>query len=413
MDRAPPAPGLAVSERTLLVLLGAVQLVNVLDFMMVMPLGPDFAAALGFPQERIGLVGGSYVAAASVAGLAGAFFLDRFDRRTALGVTLAGLVLSTAAGGFATDLYTLVATRVAAGLFGGPSTALALAILSDVFPPERRGKALGAVMGAFSIASVFGVPVGLELARLGGWRLPFFAVAGVGAVVATLAVWRLPSLTLHLTAGRPPKPDFLGLALQPLVLLASAMTFLVMMGSFALIPNMSAYLQHNLGFPRAHLGYLYMAGGFVSFFATRFGGRLVDRFGAPPVATLGSLLLILVSWAGFYGAVTLPAIAIFIGFMMAMSLRGIPYNTAISKVPRPDQRASFMSLQSALNHAGAASGAMLGSRLLSSDPAGRLVGMPRLTLVSMALAATLPPLIFALEAALRRRGAAVAPAVTA
>ncbi|HET9551446.1 MAG TPA: hypothetical protein VFP50_00620 [Anaeromyxobacteraceae bacterium] len=57
------------SERTLLFLVGAVQFVNVLDFMMVMPLGPDFAQGLGIPASRLGLVGGAYTGAAAVAGL--------------------------------------------------------------------------------------------------------------------------------------------------------------------------------------------------------------------------------------------------------------------------------------------------------------------------------------------------------
>ena len=65
---------------------------------MVTPLGPDFSAALGIPTSRLGLVTGSYAAAASVAGMLGTLFLDRFDRRSALGVSLAGLVIGTVAG---------------------------------------------------------------------------------------------------------------------------------------------------------------------------------------------------------------------------------------------------------------------------------------------------------------------------
>ena len=57
-----------ISERTLTLLLGGIQFVNVLDFMMVTPLGPDFSAALGIPTSRLGLVTGSYAAAASLAG---------------------------------------------------------------------------------------------------------------------------------------------------------------------------------------------------------------------------------------------------------------------------------------------------------------------------------------------------------
>jgi predicted MFS family arabinose efflux permease len=83
------APALMPAERRVLLLLAAVQFVNIVDFMMVMPLGPDFSAELGIPNAQLGLVGGSYTAAASIAGLAGATFLDRFDRRKALAVTLA------------------------------------------------------------------------------------------------------------------------------------------------------------------------------------------------------------------------------------------------------------------------------------------------------------------------------------
>ena len=96
---SPVLPRAALPERALLLVVGAVQFVNVLDFMMVMPLGPDFARALGIPTSHLGLVAGSYTAAAAVAGIVGALFLDRFDRRKALAVALLGLVMGTAAGG--------------------------------------------------------------------------------------------------------------------------------------------------------------------------------------------------------------------------------------------------------------------------------------------------------------------------
>ncbi|MFP2902067.1 MFS transporter [Corallococcus sp. 4LFB] len=91
----------SVSERAVVLLIGAVQFVNILDFVMVMPLGPDFAKGLGIESSHIGTIGGSYTAAASVAGLLGGYFLDRFDRRKALAVCMLGLVAATAAGGLA------------------------------------------------------------------------------------------------------------------------------------------------------------------------------------------------------------------------------------------------------------------------------------------------------------------------
>ena len=63
-------------------LVAMVQLVNVLDFVMVMPLGRVFARALAIDESRLGLIGGSYTLAAAIAGLVGSRFLDRFDRRS-------------------------------------------------------------------------------------------------------------------------------------------------------------------------------------------------------------------------------------------------------------------------------------------------------------------------------------------
>jgi predicted MFS family arabinose efflux permease len=125
--RMPPSAP-ATGERKIIFLLAAVSFVNILDFMMVMPLGPDFARSLGIPASKLGIIGGSYTAAAAVAGLIGALFLDRFDRRSALAVAMLGLVTGTAAGGLSRGFGTLVASRVLAGMFGGPATSVGLSI---------------------------------------------------------------------------------------------------------------------------------------------------------------------------------------------------------------------------------------------------------------------------------------------
>ena len=148
----------APSERWVVFLIGAVQFVNIWDFVMVMPLGPDFARALGNPALQLGLVGGAYTAAAAVAGVVGSTFLDRFDRRSALGGGDERARPGDARRGLAWDFPSLLVARVVAGAFGGPATSLSLSIVADTVPPERRGKAMGAVMGAFSVAAVLGVP---------------------------------------------------------------------------------------------------------------------------------------------------------------------------------------------------------------------------------------------------------------
>ena len=399
-----------ISERALLFLVGAVQFVNVLDFMMVMPLGPDFALGLGIPASQLGLVGGSYTGAAAVSGILGATFLDRFDRRRALAVAMLGLVLATAAGGLATGFPTMVAARIAAGFFGGPATSLSLSIVADAVPAERRGRALGAVMGAFSVASVVGVPAGLELARLGSWRTPFFAVAALGLLVAGGALLLMPPMAGHLARARasgPERGSVRQLLRQPVAWLSLASAAAAMMSGFSIVPNIAAHLQFNLGYPRPRLGLLYMAGGAVAFVMLRVAGRWVDRFGAPVVAAGGTALFVAVLALGFaWPAPWLPVAGLFVAFMMGNSLRNVAMNTLTSRVPGPAERARYMSVQSAVQHLSSALGAGLSTRLLTAEPDGRLGGMKGLSLFSGAVALLVPLLLAAVQARLARRQAA-------
>ena len=400
------------SERTIVFLVGAVQFVNILDFIMVMPLGPDFAIGLGIPAAHLGYIGGSYTAAAAVSGLAGALFLDSFDRRSALGVAMLGLVLGTLAGGFATSLSTLIAARIIAGIFGGPATSISLSIIADVIPGERRGRALGAVMGAFSVASVLGVPAGLELARWGGWRLPFFAVAAVGLVVTAAAIFSLPSLTLHLERRKTEVAlPFFEIFSRPVVLYSLSLTATSMISSFVMVPNISAYLQYNLGYPRESLWMLYLVGGSVGFFAMRLIGRLVDKYGSFRISAAGALSFTAVIYFGFisYSAMV-PVLVIFVAFMLASSLRNVPLNTLTTKVPSPGERARFMSIQSAVQHFAAAIGAFLSAKLLHELPSHRLEGITTIASVSIVAALFAPWLTWVIEERVRARAVVVTEA---
>lgn len=385
-------------------LVAAVQFVNILDFMMVMPLGPDFARALDIPVSRLGLIGGSYTAAAALAGAAGSLFLDRFDRRRALGIAMLGLSLGTAAGGLARGLPGLVAARVLAGLFGGPATSLSISIVADAVPPARRGRALGAVMGAFSVASVLGVPAGLELSRLGGWRAPFFAVAVLAVVVTALALRRMPPMRGHLSAPPPAAGARRPFLADPAAVLSLAGTATVMTAVFCVAPNLAAFLQLNAGWPRERLGILYMAGGALSFLVLRAVGRLVDRVGSAPVAAAGTAVMVTNLFLAFgKDRPLVPAWALFLAFMLGNSMRNPAQSALSTRVPPPEARARFQSAQSAVQHLAASAGAFLSAHLLAVAPDGRLAGMGRVALLSGGLALLLPAVLLAVERRVRAR----------
>jgi predicted MFS family arabinose efflux permease len=268
--------GIPARELRVVALVTLLQFINIMDFMMVMPLGPDFALALGMDMSHVGIVAGSYTLAAALVALFGARYLDRFDRRPALAIAIAGLSVATLAAALAWDLYSLVAARMAAGFFGGPATSLALSSMIDVVPPERRGRAMAIVMASFSAASVLGVPFGLELARWFGWQAPFIAVGSAGLVLAALSFRWLPRLRDHLEG--PAATDTLTRFLwRPVVRESLAVVALTMFGAFLLIPHLSAYFQFNMDYPRERIGLLYLVGGAVSFVLMQLAGRSIDR----------------------------------------------------------------------------------------------------------------------------------------
>jgi predicted MFS family arabinose efflux permease len=393
-DEAAPA-----AERRLVWLVAAIQLVNVLEFMIVMPLGPDFAKALGIESSHIAYVGGAYTAAAAVTGLLGALFLDRFDRRKALAVCMAGLVVATALGGFAYDLQSLVCARVLAGVFGGPATSLSLSIVADVVPNHRRGRAMAVVSGAFSVASTLGVPAGLELARLGGWNAPLFVVAGLAAVVTAAAIALIPPMRKHLDAAKGKVASTFGQVLSrpgaPIMLVTLA---IVMISVFVIVPNLPTYLQLNGGFPRAQFHWLYVAGGLVALGLMAVTGKLVDRHGALPVVIVSAAIVSADLAIGTLdGRPRIPVFAFFVLFMGGTSLRGVALNALTSKVAPPEERARFQSAASAVQHLACAAGAFLSTLLLTTRPDGSLEGMERVGAMSVILTLTIPLLVAVAE----------------
>lgn len=395
-----------LSERALIGVVGGVQFVNVLDFMMVMPLGPDFADDLGIATSALGVIGGAYTFAAALSALLCAFFLDRLDRRIALGLAMLGLSLATFGGALAWDLSSLIAMRVLAGIFGGPASSVAIAIVIDAVPPERRGRTLGAVMGAFSLASILGVPAGLELAHWGTWRTPFYAVGGLSLLVTAVGVYLLPPMTGHIARARSSHVGraFLALLQRPEALAAYAMVMTTMMAVFFIVPNLAAYVQLNLGYPREHMGFLYLTGGIGSFFILRLCGSLTDRIGALKVAIAGTALYCVVI-ALFFIAYwpVIPVVVLFAGIMIANSIRTVPMTTVATHVPDDHERASFMSLRSCVQHLGCSAGAGLSSVLLTTGPGGALRGTETIGALAIGFSLALPPLVLFVERRLRAR----------
>src|SRR5256885_663260 len=190
-----------LSERSLLLLLAAVQFTHIVDFMIMMPLGPQLMRELHIGPGHFSALVAAYTISSGVVGLLAAPFIDRFDRRQLLLFAYAGFVLGTLACALSQNAATLLAARVLSGAFGGLSISMVMSIVGDVVPAGRRAAGVGIVMTAFSAAAAVGVPFGLQLAQHFHWEAPFFMLAGIAGVVWTMGYLRLPSVRGHLQKG--------------------------------------------------------------------------------------------------------------------------------------------------------------------------------------------------------------------
>ncbi|WP_314925992.1 MFS transporter [Aeromonas piscicola] len=371
-----------------------IQLVSALDFMMIMPLGPDLSRALNISPTYIGYLGGGYALAAALSSLLCARYLDRFDRKHVALISLLGITLSTWACALAWDMESLFFTRLLAGVFAGPATSIALAIVVDGTPLEQRGRAMAIVMGAFSLSAIAGVPLGLELAMLKGWSAPFYVVGGLGLCVCVAVYIRLPGMTAHL--GRDKKAfSSIEMLKQPVVWNAFMAIGLAIFSTFLIVPNIAAYFQFNLDVPRVDMSHYYVMGGVFSLLAMQFCGYFIDHFGAMRVTILIGVLTTAVILDGFLREPWLPTIVIFTLFMVVTSIRTITVAAVNSQVAEPWERAGFMSLQNVFQHIFSGSAAVVSSMILT-DVDGYLGNINILAWLTIALTVIQPLFLYQL-----------------
>ena len=376
--------------KRVIALVAALQFVYILDFIMVLPLGPDLARALGFPADSVGMLTAAYTVASFAAGLAVMRLLDRFDRKAVVLTAFGLLALATLATSWASDFRTLLLARALTGLAGAPAIAAAMAMVIDLTPPAERGRALAKVMLGFSLAAVAGVPLSLELSRLYGWQAPFLGLSALAAIVWVCAAMLLPAVGGHIAVGR--RLGVRGLLARPAVRQAVLVQALSQFSAFMLIPHFSAYFLLNLGFPRDRLGLLYVCGGLTALVAVQLLGRLADRAGpvrAAVIASVGMAFGLVPFFAGA-GAGGVMLAASFVLFMAGIAGRNVSVGAALSQVPAAHERAGFMTLQGMVQDAAIAVAALVSGAMLQQGVDGRLTGMTTVAACAGVVGCVLP-----------------------
>ena len=396
----------AQHERRLLLTLAGIQFSHILDFMIMMPLGPMLISAFGISTHEFGLLVASYSFSAALSGLLAATFVDRFERKRLLLTMFVLFGLASLACGLAPSYATLLIARALAGAFGGVMGAMVQTIIGDVIPFERRAGASGIVMSAFSLSTIAGVPISLWLANWLNWRAPFVLVAVLTALFFFVGKQVLPQLRNHISAQRPQgsSPQNIG-ANAPYSYVKSrhpfgpmfevlrdpnhlhALTFsaLIIFSGFTVIPYITLYAVHNIGITQHEIPFIYLAGGAATFFSARFIGRRADQHGKTRiyrlVALVASVPLVLVT---HITAAPLWLWLIYTTFFFVLvSGRMIPAMAIITSAAQPQLRGTFMSLNATVQSLAMALASTLAGFIITQDEAMHIVHYDRVGLVAL------------------------------
>lgn len=376
---APPAS--ARQERVLLFILAVIQFTHIMDFMIMVPLGPRLIDVFDISTRQFSLLVSAYTFSAGISGFASAFFIDRFDRKSALIVLYIGFTIGTFACALSPNYYFLLTARTLTGLFGGILGALIYAIVGDAIPAERRGKAMGIVMASFAIASVAGVPFGLFLADKYDWHAPFFLLAAMSLMIWMAAFKAIPSMRKHLQnqQHRTPLMVISQVLNNPNQLWALGLMMMMMMAGFGIIPLLSTYMVKNVGFSQSQLAYIYLTGGSVSFFSSILVGRLSDKYGKSKIFIIAAILsLIPIVIITNLSRTPVPiALTVFAFFFVFTNGRMVPAMALITSSVLPQHRGSFMSINSSVQSIAAGIAAFLAGLVVYESPlTGQLVNYP-------------------------------------
>jgi MFS transporter, DHA1 family, inner membrane transport protein len=378
-------------QKLILYLLACVQFTNIMDFMIMMPMGPILMESFNISAREYSFLVSAYSLSAGISGFIAAFFVDKFDRKNVLTIAYIGLLAGTFACAIAPTYTMLMAARILAGIFGGVLGSQVLSIVGDTVSYEHRAEGMAIIMAAFSSASVLGVPLGMYLAATISWHVPFIFVVGVGFINLLLIYRYLPSLRghIHLSETKPsPFAVLTNIAKDNNQLRALALSVIIIFAHFCTIPSLSPYLTINVGMSKDNISLIYLVGGAITIFSSRIVGKLADQRGKYLIfATCGILFLIPVFMMTHLhaGASLWIILTITSMFFLFANGRTITMQAIVSGVVNNEQRGGFTSINSSMIQLGSGAASFVGGLIVQKGADGQLLHYDWVGYLSMSI----------------------------
>lgn len=362
-------------EMQFLFVLASVQFNHIVDFMLMMPLGPQLMRFLHIDTVQFGYLVSSYTFSAAASGLVFSLFMDRFDRKKLLLTLSFGFAIGTGLCGYTESYWALLTARSIAGAFGGVLGAVVMAIVGDSISYDKRGFAMGIMSTAFSLASILGVPISLFVAQYFGWNTSFYVLSVLALCLIVFLYLKVPSQKHHIKGHIKPMAPILNIVRNPHLIVTLLFSAAVVLGQFVIIPFLSPSLVANEDLLESQLPFVYFFGGLVTLFSGPFVGKLADRFGKHKMfgwgvlaAAIPTLVVTHMTHAPLWWTLIVSTL-----YFVCTNARWIPAQAMITGSVQAEFRGSFMSYVTVMQHAMAGLGALIAGSIVYQSASGEII----------------------------------------
>jgi multidrug resistance protein len=284
--------------RRLAVLIG-VNFVDMIGFMIVLPLLPFYALKLDATPEMVGQLIASYSIAQLVAAPLWGRVSDRYGRRPALLIGLSASAAAYVVFGLADSVWLLYLSRIVQGA-GGGTTGVAQAYVADTVIPGDRARALGWLSAATSAGVMVGPAIGSSAAHLG--QAAPGLIAALLCIINVVFAWKWLPESRKVAPVAAPKirrpvwyPAWVAMRHPTSSIGRLLWIYGVGMIAFSSMTSiMSLYLGAEFGLDEKTIGYVFLYVGVLSFvMRSVLLGPIVDRIGETWAMRIGTGLLVL------------------------------------------------------------------------------------------------------------------------